>query len=149
MLVSDTNNVNLIFQRPRTPPYLVRDTTRINALELTVQKMACDLTSSKEQIKEVKELLLQLINIPPAPQPTHVTAPASDSGRSQHQLSPPPAMQNHSATTTQNPSYFGEAPLARSLGCRAGTLHPTSKIQPSNNHITDAIANDPTRTSPS
>ncbi|KAG0575255.1 hypothetical protein KC19_VG330700 [Ceratodon purpureus] len=44
-----------------TPPYMVREGTRIHALETTVQRMASDLTSSKEQIQEVKELLLLLI----------------------------------------------------------------------------------------
>ena len=39
-----------------------REGTRIHALESTVQRMASDLSSSKEQIKEVKELLLRLIN---------------------------------------------------------------------------------------
>ncbi|KAG0622474.1 hypothetical protein M758_3G100100, partial [Ceratodon purpureus] len=45
-----------------TPPYMNREGTRIHALESTVQRMASDLSSSKEQIKEVKELLLRLIN---------------------------------------------------------------------------------------
>lgn len=45
-----------------TPPYGIRETTRINALESTVQRMASDLSSSIEQIREVKELLLRLVN---------------------------------------------------------------------------------------
>ena len=59
-------------QRPSTPPYVIRESTRINQLESTVQQMASDLTSSKEQIKEVKELLLRLIN-PATPSPPHAS----------------------------------------------------------------------------
>ena len=48
--------------RPGTPLYVIRESTSIYALESTVLKMALDLTSSKDEIKDVKELLLCLIN---------------------------------------------------------------------------------------
>ncbi|KAG0572640.1 hypothetical protein KC19_VG113000 [Ceratodon purpureus] len=52
----------LNFQRGATPPYAVREAFRINALETTVQRMASDLSTSNQQILEVKELLPCLIN---------------------------------------------------------------------------------------
>ena len=72
-------------QRPGTPPYLVREATRINALESTVARMASDLSSSKEQINEVKELLLRLINPPQQLPPQSTTAPLTNS---EHQAPP-------------------------------------------------------------
>ena len=65
----DQSLVNL--QRPTTPPYVIRESTRINALESTVQRIATDLSSSKDQLREVKELLLRLIN----PQMSHPAPP--------------------------------------------------------------------------
>ena len=41
---------------------MIRESSRINALENMVLKMASDLTSSKDKLKEVKELLLRLVN---------------------------------------------------------------------------------------
>ena len=62
-----------MLERPATPPYVIRETTRINQLECTVQRIANDLSSSKDQIMEVKELLLRLIN----PQAAVLPSPAA------------------------------------------------------------------------
>lgn len=60
----------LFLQSTSTPPYVIRETTRINALENTVQRIASDLSSSKDQLREVKELLLRLINSDTPPNPS-------------------------------------------------------------------------------
>ncbi|KAG0619255.1 hypothetical protein M758_4G126200 [Ceratodon purpureus] len=80
-------------RRPSTPPYIIRESTRINALESTVQQMASDLTSSKEQIREVKELLLRLIN-PPAAYHEHAATPTPSHILPQQRTldSPPPML---------------------------------------------------------
>ncbi|KAG0595581.1 hypothetical protein M758_UG178600 [Ceratodon purpureus] len=58
----DENTPSFPHHFSATPPYSIRESTRINALETTVQKIASDLSSSNEQIREVKELLLRLVN---------------------------------------------------------------------------------------
>ena len=66
-----------LLQHYTTPPYVIREGTRINALECTVQRIASDLSSSKDQIREVKELLLRLINPQTVTQPL-TSAPISN-----------------------------------------------------------------------
>ncbi|KAG0572853.1 hypothetical protein KC19_VG130200 [Ceratodon purpureus] len=61
-----------------SPPYTIRESIRINALESTVQKMASDLSSSNKQIREVKELLLRLVN-PSHPPPIPVNGTVDSS----------------------------------------------------------------------
>ncbi|KAG0554595.1 hypothetical protein KC19_12G103400 [Ceratodon purpureus] len=87
-------------RRPSTPPYILRESTRINALESTVQQMASDLTSSKEQIKEVKDLLLRLIN-PATPYSSHGASPTPSHAPYQplNHPSPPPAHQEQRTVT--------------------------------------------------
>ena len=60
----------MVLQSTSTPPYIIREATRINALENTVQRIASDLSTSKDQLREVKELLLRLINPEPHTIPT-------------------------------------------------------------------------------
>ena len=64
--------MTVIMQRPATPSYVLRESTRIHALESTVECMASDLSTSKDQLREVKELLLRLIN--PNTTPTEAVA---------------------------------------------------------------------------
>ena len=51
---------NIVFsnfsQRPGTPSYVVRESSRINTLEITVLQVASDLTARKDEPKEVKEI---------------------------------------------------------------------------------------------
>ncbi|KAG0594326.1 hypothetical protein M758_UG067200 [Ceratodon purpureus] len=83
--------MNLTQHSSATPPYSVQESTRINALESTIQKMTSDLSSSKEQLREVKELLLRLMNPHvPATASTSEHAPTSNNAQVPRMTTPGP-----------------------------------------------------------
>ena len=101
----------------------MRESTRINALESRVQQIAIDLSSSKDQLREVKELLFQLIN-PLQPHRPSTLAPALTSNavwsrentiaellrhRSPARLSNPPAPMQSPAIAPIRPTQIPAA----------------------------------------
>ena len=121
-------------QRSGTPTYVIRESSRINALESTVLQMATDLTTSKDEIKEVKELLLRLINPigtgAPAP---HATAPTVNPVvQLQNSASPFP---DPSITARQSREARGEGSLNPERSTAEATpvvqrVPPTGQLSP-------------------
>ena len=123
-------------QHPATPPYIHREAMCINQLESTVQRIASDLTNNNEQIKEVKELLLRLINslqsapnsVTPSPPLTklHFTTPRSAEF---HQDPMQPAKRQHTQGE-QVPAIESTLPTGAGLQLPANReMVPVSRIQ--------------------
>ncbi|KAG0572780.1 hypothetical protein KC19_VG124400 [Ceratodon purpureus] len=133
--------VSLRYSRATTPPYVLREDARINALECTVQQIATDLSSSKDQLREVKELLLQLINPqtsnPPSTSPIltpDVARPGSNLAYA-HPCSPAPGVINTPLLETNLTSLFNSREP-----CMRMQDDLQTRTSPSKTPITTAVA---------
>ena len=110
-------------QRPGTPPYLLREATRINALESTVQRMASDLSSSKDQIKEVKELLMRLINPHASTTPNVTTMPPAAANNQQPKPASATPLYTHVAPSDNTYVDIADIQDLEHPACQGGIEH--------------------------